>query len=391
MTSMLFYSLSFLSVIIAFGAIYITMVAAFPIQWTYYHYHFRKPINWLLFTGLLIWTISISLQTDTFPFWTIIPLIICALGLFLTYKIHQEVFFKAVNFPKMTTNLTTLPIKEDMELAVIEYDGKTKCYPLDYLIHHHILNDSFNTKLVSLTYCAMCRSIIPFDVTEKGPLFVGSFKGGNMIVADVKTKTFFQQSTFQSIRGKLHPSELQMIPFQILTWKEVKTALQNPEVAIVTSDDLKKFELPVPGIWDKLINSEKTPGVSNKDKSFPSRTRVIGVRSTPPGEEVVYLKSEVLAQKTVRNEQHNFILIRVENTVVGFTTNLSLVYERQRLIDNSSKTEWTINGTHIKGPVNENLSLLSMSDEYWFSWKKFHPKSILIRLGGKKPAHVNPT
>jgi len=35
------------------------------------------------------------------------------------------------------------------------------------------------------------------------------------IVADRRTKTFFQQATFNSIIGRLHPHALAMIPFQI--------------------------------------------------------------------------------------------------------------------------------------------------------------------------------
>jgi hypothetical protein len=54
----------------------------------------------------------------------------------------------------------------------------------------------------------MCRSIIPFDVTDIGPLFVGSFKDANLIVADRKTKTFFQQATFESIIGNFRAPDL---------------------------------------------------------------------------------------------------------------------------------------------------------------------------------------
>ena len=131
----------------------------------------------------------------------------------LTYKMHQDKAFPAVFFPGISKEPEKLPLNDNMEMAVIEYNEVTKCYPLDYVIHHHIINDHYKDKTVALTYCAMCRSIIPFDVTEIGPLFVGSFKNANMIVADKKTKTFFQQATFQSLIGKLHPYELIMIPF----------------------------------------------------------------------------------------------------------------------------------------------------------------------------------
>ncbi len=382
-----FYILSIITIIVALGALYIPMIEAFPIKWTYYHYHFRKIINWSIIIGLSLYTSIISFELDTFPYWTIIPFLLSVIGLILTYKVHQEVVFKAIDFPKMTAFLSTLPIKDEMELAIIEHNGVTKCYPLDFVVHHHIINDDFNDKTISLTYCAMCRSIIPFEVSEIGSLFVGSFKGGNMIVADKKTKTFFQQSTFKSIIGKLHPMELTMITFQILPWKEVKKISPIPEVSVVTKNDLRKFELPIPGVWEKLLNSEKVPGLfdKNKDKSFPARTRVIGIWSMSNNDDLVYLKKEVVAKKVVINREFGFVLIRIDNSINGYKTQLNqnelnIIFENNKLIDSTSKTEWNIIGKYIKGKITENLEQISISDEYWFSWKKFHPKSQLIRI-----------
>jgi hypothetical protein len=67
-------------------------------------------------------------------------------------------------------------------------------------IYFQIVNDRFGDAIVSLTCCAMCRSIIPFDVTDPGPLFVASFKNANMVVADRRTGTFFQQATSRRCR-----------------------------------------------------------------------------------------------------------------------------------------------------------------------------------------------
>ena len=121
-----------------------------------------------------------------------------ALAIVMAYRMHQETAFPAVDFPAMAEDPLSLPLKDDARLAVIEQAGVTKAYPLDYVIHHHIISDRFGNRTIALTYCAMCRSVIPFDVTDIGPLFVGSFKDANMIVADRRIKTFFQQATFNS-------------------------------------------------------------------------------------------------------------------------------------------------------------------------------------------------
>ncbi len=387
MEILIFYFFSIVAFLIGTAAIYMALIEAFPTRWLYYHYFIRKPINWSIFLGLTFWASIIFYQSGVFPVWTIAPIVIAFLALILTYKMHQEKAFPAVFFPEIVSYSDDLPLNDNMEIAVIEYEGITKCYPLDYVIHHHIINDRFNEKTVALTYCAMCRSIIPFDVTEIGPLFVGSFKGANMIVADKKTKTFFQQATFQSIIGKLHPYELKLIPFQVLTWSEVKKTIENPQGAKVSKEDFKEFELPIPGIWRKIISSESTPGLSakNRDKTFPARTHVIGIVDNSIKEKVVYLKKEILSEKIVENVDSDFILIGLNKTVNAFKNTLNsqkleIKLNNEELIDSVSNTRWNIRGKYVSGAIKKDLEPIAISDEYWFSWIKFHKNSKLIRL-----------
>ena len=387
MEIIIFHVFAFVAFAVGTASIYMTLIEKVPITWVYNHYFIRKPINWTILIILLIWISIIYYQKSEFPVWTIAPIVLTVLAVVLTYKMHQENTFKAVDFPELTTDISELPIKDDMEMAVIEYEGIIKCYPLDYVIHHHIINDKFDSKTVALTYCAMCRSIIPFDVTDIGPLFVGSFKNANMIVADKKTKTFFQQATFKSLIGKLHPSELIMIPFKILAWSDVQKIIPNPQVVKVTDADFKEFQLPIPSLWKKIMASEKTPGLSekNRDKTFPARTRIIGIFDNSVKNRIVYLKQEVLAKKIVINHEYHFFLIGTTKIVYAFknklkNNNLNILLENTEIIAQKSNTRWDIRGKYLTGLINENLEPVAISDEYWFSWKKFHEDSRLIRL-----------
>ena len=212
-----------------------------------------------------------------------------------------------------------------------------------------------------------------------------SFKNANMIVADKKTGTFFQQATFNSVIGKLHPHSLKMITFQILPWKTIKNLKSHPQVAIINKNDLRPFKLPMPGVWKKVMSSELTPGLSNKDKTFPSKIHIIGIIDTSISERVFYLKSEVLQQTIVKNEKLNFTLISIGNTVNGFRTkNIDLRLKNNQIIEDTiTKTNWNVTGKHIVGTIKSDLKTIAISDEYWFSWKKFHPKSQLLRLNNE--------
>ncbi len=373
------YLTAFISLVIGMGAIF-TLVEKFPVKLLYYHYHFRKPLIWILFIasfGTQINNLSNGVSLNAIP-----PLAIIGLTVILTYKVHQSNWFKAVSYPEMTTDFDTLPLADEEEMALVDYEGVIKAYPLNYVIHHHVVNDQFKDKIVALTYCAMCRSIIPFDVTEIGPLFVASFKNANMILADKKTGTFFQQATFHSIIGKLAPLSLQMITFQILPWKTVKQLKNKPQVAIVNKNDLRPFKLPMPGVWKKVMSSDLTPGLSNKDKTFPSKTYVIGITDPSINERVFYLKSEILQQVVVKNKKLDFTLISTGSTVNGFKSkNINLILKDNQIIEDTlTKTNWDFVGKYLNGSLENDLEKISILDGYWFSWKKFHPKSKLLRL-----------
>ncbi len=161
----IFYAFAILSLAVGTAAVYMTLIQSFPVQWSYYHYFIRKPFTWAVLVAGVIGTLLMSWQIDELPLWTLPPLILMALAVVLAHRVHQENAFKAVDFPAMANNPLKLPLQDNMELAVIEYNGVTKAYPLDYVIHHHIINDRFEDKLVRHVpqyYSFRCHRYWPF-------------------------------------------------------------------------------------------------------------------------------------------------------------------------------------------------------------------------------------
>lgn len=364
------------------------LVNALPVQGLFYHFFLRKPIAWTIFVGALICEIWRFSETGAFRWEAIIPLALMGLAVVLAYRFHPSTVFKAVDYPKMSDSPLQLPINDDMTLAIVECDGESKAYPLDYLIHGHIVNDRFGDHIISLTYCALCRGIVPFDVTDIGPLFVAGLKNGNMIVADKKTKTHFQQATFESIIGPLHPHTLKMIGFQVLPWSQVKRLEPLPKIVHVTEYDFREFKLPIPGVWRMVSKGNVTPSLPSKkhDKTFPARTPVIGVIDPVAKPQVVYLKSELTEQGVVKNEELDVFFVALGDSVNAFKASVAgdavdlSIDAAGILTDRQSSTTWDIRGKYQNGAIDSDLEKIVISEEYWYSWKLFHPRSQLIRL-----------
>lgn len=388
MTIFILYLLAVTALVVSLAFIPLMLVTAIPLKAVYYHSLIRKPVVLGIFLCASAWQAWTYSQTGMFLWAHVIPLALMALAVFIIYNLYPSVAFPAVDYPTMSSEPSALPINDDAQMAIIEYNGVTKAYPLDYVIHGHIINDQFGDRLVSLTYCALCRSVIPFDVTDIGPLYVGAMKNSNMVLADQKTGSFFQQGTFESVIGPLHPMSLDMVMFQFLTWKQVKELDQLPQIPHVTAHDFRPFALPIPGAWEKLTKGDLTPGLSasKRDKSFPARTSVIGITDPSVSSQIVYIKDEIVKQGVVRNADRELILVAQNGAVNAFRETAGgapidlAISEGGNLQDHTSGTVWDIRGKHKRGPIQSNLEMIMTSDEYWYSWKLFHPRSELIRL-----------
>jgi hypothetical protein len=101
---------------------------------------------------------------------------------------------------------------------------------------------------------------------------------------------------------------------------------------------------------------------------------------------VVYLKSELIQHGIVRNEVLDAFFVATGDTVNAFRgsvsgTPVALISNPDgTLLDQHSETSWDVRGKYKGGPINSDLEMLAISDEYWFSWNEFHPGSQLIRL-----------
>lgn len=356
------------ALITGFGGVLFTLVPGMPVRLAYWHFRYRHRVAWIFFDIGLIFAFALGFAVDT-----LVPLALAGLGVALTYKLHQSYMFPAQDFPD-AARAGDLPLSDDMDIALIELNGDARAYALDHVIHHHVVNDRIGGHVVSVTYCAMCRSVIPFDVSEYGPLMVGSFHQSNMILADRETGTFFQQASFQSLIGPLHPAELEMVPFQVLTWGALKQTGQVPLFARFDESDLRPFTLPlpIPGLWARIMASEVTPGLAagRRDTRLPARTRVIGLLGDRPP--LCWRRDAVLADGLIEVAEEGLTLVAAGKGVTAFAET-GLTRDGDRLAKGPRR--WDLRGQALDdGPA---LPPVPVSDEYWFSWALWHPGARL--------------
>ena len=96
------YVLAIIALLVGTAAVYMALLKPFPVQWLYYHYFIRKPAVWAILAGSLVYVTWLSLEAGTFPLAASVPLALIGLAIVLTYRMHQESAFPAVDFPVMS-------------------------------------------------------------------------------------------------------------------------------------------------------------------------------------------------------------------------------------------------------------------------------------------------
>jgi len=69
-----------------------------------------------------------------------------------------------------------------------------------------------------------------------------------------------------------------------------------------------------------------------------------------------------------------------KGTVAGKHIELALNKADGILSDAASGTIWDVRGKFKGGGISSDLQMLALSDEYWFSWRAFHPGSQVVRV-----------
>jgi hypothetical protein len=203
--------LAVIALLVGTAAIYMAMIKPFPVEWLYYHYHIRKPVVWSILGGSLLWELWSTITTGSFRLETLVPIGLMGLAVILAYRMHQEIAFPSVNSPPMADDPSQLHLTDDMLLAIIEYEGVTKAYPLDYVIHHHIVKN----ETINAFFVAMGDTVNAFR---------GSISGKSVDLTSNQDGTLFDQhsETVWDARGKyksgLINSDLEMLAVSDEYW-----------------------------------------------------------------------------------------------------------------------------------------------------------------------------
>ena len=120
----------------------------------------------------------------------------------------------------------------------LEINGEAKAYPLFILVWHEIVNDDVGGIPVSVTYCPLCYTNQVFERVIDGQEVEfgtsGKLYNSNLLMYDRFTESYWSQALGMAVTGELSGYQLNLIPFDVITWGDWKTL--HPDTVVLTTN-----------------------------------------------------------------------------------------------------------------------------------------------------------
>jgi len=197
-------------------------------------------------------------------------------------------------------------LKDDTQGILINKNNKQRFYPYNILVWHEIVNDTFQDENIAVTFCPLCGSAVVYkaEVNNEAVQFgvSGKLYESNLLMYDRKTESLWSQIQGEAVVGEFTGKKLEVLPFQVLTFQEIKEKYPQSEILSDNTGFRKDYSFYPYGNYD---SSETLYfPVSYKDETLSAKEimYIVNVQDTSAAFVLKKLREEKKAQLEVNQE-----------------------------------------------------------------------------------------
>lgn len=284
-------------------------------------------------------------------------------------------------------------------LIALTVGDEAKAYPLGILTRHEIANDEIAGLPVAVTFCPLCNAGIVFKREVEGEVLrfgvSGNLRHSDLIMWDNQTLSWWQQFTGEAIVGEATGTQLEMLPAQLVAWKDFKAA--HPDGLVLSSNGRNYDANPYTG-YDSTTQPFLFLGTP--DDRLPATERVLGyfrgevakayplplieaekvIEDTLDGRRVVIFfepgQASALDQSVISSSKEvgsaGIFIPEANGRPLSFT------YRDGTIMDNETGSQWDIFGRAVSGElVGTELEPVLSHTHFWFAWAAFRPDTAI--------------
>jgi hypothetical protein len=268
----------------------------------------------------------------------------------------------------------------------LEINGESKAYPLFVLVWHEIVNDIVGETPVAVTYCPLCYTNQVFERILDGQEVEfgtsGKLYNSNLVMYDRLTDSYWSQALGQAITGELTGQELEIIPFDVITWGDWKAIHPDSKVLTTETGHIRAYGVDPYG--DYYTDPRIIFPVEHRDDRLHPKEIILGFRES--GVYKAYGQNDIENSVVINDKLADTSLLLTslypqnarafDRTLDGQV--LDFEFKDGMIIDAQTNSEWNYDGLAISGTLEgSQLSRIPFNPGFWFEWVAFHPETQL--------------
>jgi hypothetical protein len=268
----------------------------------------------------------------------------------------------------------------------LEINGEAKAYPIFILVWHEIVNDNVGGIPVSVTYCPLCYTNQVFERVIDGQEVEfgtsGKLYNSNLLMYDRYTESYWSQALGMAVKGELTGYQLNLIPFDVITWGDWKQL--HPDTKVLTTDTGHIRSYATDPYGNYYTEPRIMFPVEYSDDRLHPKEIIIGFNEN--GIYKAYkqndIESNVIINDSIGDTPVMLVSLFSENSRaferLVHDDVLDFVYDNGKILDVQTNSEWNYDGLAISGE-NKGIQLERMAIEpgFWFEWVAFHPETLV--------------
>lgn len=238
--------------------------------------------------------------------------------------------------------------------VAVSINSMDRFYPFQILVWHEIVNDTFGSQRVLVSYCPLCSTAIVFDPVVEGERVEfgtsGKLYESNLVMYDRKTNSYWSQILGQAIAGALAGQTLSILPSDITTFGEWKKKFFEGQVLSKDTGATRFYGVDPYG--DYYSSDDVFFEVSNEDARLEKKDFILGI--------VVEGKTKAYYPPSIKQKGEIIDTFMGKTIVAKYDADLDAV----RLFEKKES------GT---------LERINPFGSFWFSWAAVHPETELYK------------
>ncbi len=256
----------------------------------------------------------------------------------------------------------------------ISHNGEAKAYPIQFLGYHHQVRDSIGGKPVMVTYCTVCRTGRVYEPVVDGRAEHFRLVGMdhfNAMFEDATTKSWWRQATGEAVAGPLKGALLPEFP-------SMQTSLDQwialyPNTLVMQGDPVFQTE------YDSMLtyeNGKRNSKLTRRDTaSWQPKSWVVGLVLGNASKAYDWndLQTRPVVHDTLGAQPVLLVLAPDHRGFAAFQRSAPdqmFRLQGDTLVCNGKS--YFFNGKSVD-PAQPDLVPVKAYQEYWHSWKTFHP------------------